>query len=97
VTIPDSYNSTLAHWKVVEIWDYDIDDDTLAALEKEAARKKDSFIYYLMWNDLFFYHGEDGWCLSDKTLRVCEKWLEAHRCKHYIGDRDVFWVRIKKS
>jgi hypothetical protein len=97
MTEANLYNSTRARWKVIETFDTEVPDDILAALEKEAARKKYCHIYKLMWDDLFWYCGEDGIVLSDDTLAVCETWIEGHMKEHGIEPGECYWFRIKKS
>jgi hypothetical protein len=97
VTDANLYNSALSTWRVIETYDTEVPEDILAALEKEADREKDCHIYRLMWDDLFWYCGEDGIVLSDDTLEVCEKWIEGHMREHGISHGECYWFRVKMS
>jgi len=88
--------SQLANWKVIEIFDTEVPNDVLKAIDKE---QNDSlgYVYALMWKDAMFYHGEDGWCLSDSTLVTAERWLEEQRLAHGLAEDGCFWFRVKRS
>lgn len=97
-------NSSLATWHVIEIFDTEVPEDVLKALEAEQKRTRQDVkvdkrgaVYSLMWEDMLFFHGEDGWCIDDETLEVCQVWLEDHRKEHGIDEQVAFWFRVKRS
>lgn len=97
-TMQPKFGSALAYWKVIEIFDNEVPKKILAALEKEAkASELECSMYTLMWGDLFFYCGEDGPVLSDKTLKVVGRWLSKHRNENGLSREACFWFRVKRA
>lgn len=97
-------NSDMVAWTVIQIWDTEVPDKILNALKAEQKRTRIDYaddkrgaVFSLMWQDMLFYCGEDGWCLDDETLEVVEPWLEEHRKYHGIPDQAAFWFRVKRS
>lgn len=94
--IPATAIGNVAHWTIIEVWEDDIPPEIFKALTVEAARKN-GHVYTLMWDDLFFYRGEDGWCLDEVTLEIAGAWLEEQRCLHHITGTKPIWFRIQRS
>jgi hypothetical protein len=90
-------NSTLATWRVIETWDSEVPDEIRQVIRKDQKDHEEGYVYSLMWQDAFLYHGEDGWVLNDETLTVAEEWLEAHREEHGLARDSCFWFRVKRS
>jgi hypothetical protein len=94
----NGFGSEHVCWDVIQIFDNEVPKRILEALYKESkAPESDCSVYTLMWGDLLFFRGEDGWCLSDKTLKVVESWLELRRKQHRLGEQSAFWFRIKRA
>jgi len=85
-------NPQLRHWPVIEIFDSGVPEPVLATLERDT-----EYVHHLMWDDLLFYHGEDGWVLSDSTLEDCEPWLDQQRDLVGMREQSAFWMRVKRS
>ena len=83
------------YWEVIEIFEDEVPKKLLKALELEA--KSDGYVHKLMFNDLFMYHGEDGWVLSDSSLDTGEKWLDKLAANFGLRPHQVFWFRIKRA
>ena len=81
-----------AQWVVYEIFDTEVSADVIKALEADT-----KYVFRLHWDDLLFYRGEDGWCLSDATLDVVEEWLEEIQKGFRDGPRAPLYVRIQRS
>ena len=97
-------NSNLVTWQVIETWDTEVPDDVLKALKAEQKRTRSDYkddkrgaVFSIMWQDMLFFHGEDGYCIDDETLEVVEKWLEEHREYHGLAEDSRFWVWVKRS
>ncbi len=90
-------NSNLVQWQVIETWDTEVPDEIRKVMKEDQCNDREGYIYKLMWNDIFLYHGEDGWVLNDDTLNVAEAWLEQHREFHDLAEDSCFWFRIKVS
>lgn len=88
--------ASVVKWTVVQIWDTEVPEEVLKALKKEQKDPK-GYVFSLMWKDLFVYNGEEGWCLNEETLEVCEAWLD-RLCKElHIGGDECFYLKIGRS
>ena len=81
-------DARLDWWPVISVDQEDVPAPIYKALAE------DRNVHRLAWDDLFLYHGEEGWVLDDPQEDLAGDWLDTIGASKGFGPRETYWVRV---